>query len=239
MAKILIVNIKGPKGEQGPQGIQGIPGPAGADGEIDSNSLIDFEDYEGEGAPQLPDLEESLRKIESNVSIGKLMSYVKAFNMNVSNFLKGVVTLGKLANNLTTTEEGFALDARQGTIIAAKNMQLERAIAELNNNLKAKRIWSGEATSGENIDFTEDIRKYNQLFFYTGGIVLSGFILGNVTAHGVFTNNTSSMSMYGLYAVVKNNGLTLQLNTSSRFILNSMNSNNTSENFTITQVYGL
>ncbi len=64
MAKVLIGNIKGPKGEQGPPGIQGIPGPAGADGEIDSNSLIEFEDYEGEGAPQLPSLEESLRKIE-------------------------------------------------------------------------------------------------------------------------------------------------------------------------------
>lgn len=135
MAKVLIGNIKGPKGEQGPPGIQGIPGPAGADGEIDSNSLIEFEDYEGEGAPQLPSLEESLRKIESNISIGKWMSYVKAFNMNVSNFLKGVVTLGKLANNLTTTEEGFALDARQGSIIAAKNAQLENAIEELNSNI--------------------------------------------------------------------------------------------------------
>ncbi len=138
MAKVLIGNIKGPKGEQGPQGIQGIPGPAGADGEIDSNSLIEFEDYEGEGAPQLPSLEESLGKIESNISIGKWMSYVKAFNMNVSNFLKGVVTLGKLANNLTTTEEGFALDARQGSIIAAKNAQLENAIEELNSNIAIK-----------------------------------------------------------------------------------------------------
>lgn len=237
MAKVLIGNIKGPKGEQGPQGIQGIPGPAGADGEIDSNSLIEFVDYEGEGAPQLPGLEESLGKIESNISIGKLMSYVKAFNMNVSNFLKGVVTLGKLANNLTTTEEGFALDARQGSIIAAKNAQLESAIEELNSNLKAKKIWYGEAATGSTIHFVEDIRKYNQLFFYTGGITLSSFILGNITAHGIFTNNVSSISIYGLYGVIKNDGLTVQLNNATRFVLNSTNS--ASENFTITQIYGL
>lgn len=134
MSKILIGNIKGPRGEQGPQGIQGIPGPAGADGKVDSHSIIEFEDYERELSPPLPGLEESLTKIQSNNSIGKLISYIKAFNMNVSSFLKEAVTMNKLANNLDTTESGFALDARQGSIIKAKNAELENAIGEINNN---------------------------------------------------------------------------------------------------------
>jgi len=134
MSKILIGNIKGPRGEQGPQGIQGIPGPVGADGKVDSHSLIEFEDYERELSPPLPGMEESLTKIQSNHSIGKLISYIKAFNMNVSTFLKEAVTMNKLANNLDTTENGFALDARQGSIIKAKNAELENAIEAISND---------------------------------------------------------------------------------------------------------
>ncbi len=134
MNKILIGNIKGPRGEQGPQGIQGIPGPAGADGRVDSHSLIEFEDYKGEMAPSLPGLEESLTKIESNRPIGKLISHIKAFNIHVSNFLKETITMSKLANNLTTIEKGFAMDARQGPVITAKNIQLENTIEEIKND---------------------------------------------------------------------------------------------------------
>lgn len=78
MSKILIGNIKGPRGEQGPQGIQGISGPTGADGKVDSHSIIEFEDYERESSPPLPGLEESLTKIQSNNSIGKLISYLSS-----------------------------------------------------------------------------------------------------------------------------------------------------------------
>lgn len=134
MSKILIGNVKGPRGEQGPQGIQGIPGPAGVDGKVDSQSLIEFEDYERELSPPLPGLEDSLTKIQSNNSIGKLISYIKAFNMNVSSVLKEAVTMSKLANNLDTTENGFVLDARQGPIIKAKNTELEKAIGAINND---------------------------------------------------------------------------------------------------------
>ena len=82
----------------------------------------------------------------------------------------------------------------------------------------------------------------NKIFFFSLKVVVfilftGQFILGNITAHGIFTNNVSSISIYGLYGVIKNDGLTVQLNNATRFVLNSTNS--ASENFTITQIYGL
>ena len=114
---------------------------------------------------------------------------------SLSAIVQGLKILGTNVGVITGITSD--LNSESDTIAASS-----KAVATLSSNLRAKKIWTGEAAERSSIQFTEDIRKYNQLFFYTGGIVLSGFILGNVTAQGIFTNNISSISLYGLYAVV-------------------------------------
>jgi hypothetical protein len=173
--------------------------------------------------------EEAVNGIQSHVSLFTTLSNMKK---SLSAIVQGLKILGTNVGVITGITSD--LNSESDTIAASS-----KAVATLSSNLRAKKIWTGEAAERSSIQFTEDIRKYNQLFFYTGGIVLSGFILGNVTAQGIFTNNISSISLYGLYAVVKNDGLTLQLNNLTRCILNTNTSNYTSEHFTITQIYGL
>lgn len=88
--------------------------------EIDISILEStFEDWTT--TTPVPSPEVALANIISGANNGSLWSNIKAF-------CKGVITLGKISNNLITTEAGLALDARQGKV-------LNDAIGVINNNL--------------------------------------------------------------------------------------------------------
>lgn len=83
-----------------------------------SDTAVTFEDY-SVNTPPSP--ETALGNIKTGSKLSILFSNIKAF-------CKGAITIGRLANNLSTTAEGLALDARQGKA-------LNDLIGEINSNL--------------------------------------------------------------------------------------------------------
>lgn len=82
------------------------------------DNIATFEDY---SSTTPPSAEIALGNIVTGNKLSSLFSNIKAF-------CKGVITLGRLANNLSTTSEGLALDARQGKV-------LNDSISMINSNL--------------------------------------------------------------------------------------------------------
>lgn len=109
MARLLIGNFKGIKGDKGEKGDDGV---------IDSNSIISFEDYTNSTPPPT---DMALGSIKTGKSISSLLSNIKALLMST-------LTTSKLANNLNTNQEGFALDARMGK-------QLGDSVGAINDSL--------------------------------------------------------------------------------------------------------
>ena len=109
MARLLIGNFKGIKGDKGEKGDDGV---------IDSNSIISFEDYTNSTPPPT---DMALGSIKTGKSISSLLSNIKALLMST-------LTTSKLANNLNTNQEGFALDARMGK-------QLGDSVGAINDTL--------------------------------------------------------------------------------------------------------
>ncbi|MBA4687238.1 MAG: hypothetical protein H2184_08790 [Candidatus Galacturonibacter soehngenii] len=112
MARLLIGNFKGIKGDKGEKGDDGV---------IDSNSIISFEDYTNSTPPPT---DMALGSIKTGKSISSLLSNIKALLMST-------LTTSKLANNLSTNQEGFALDARMGK-------QLGDSVGAINDTLPSR-----------------------------------------------------------------------------------------------------
>ena len=92
-----VVGPQGPKGDTGDTGPQGPQGPQGEPGVVDTDTAMEFTEA---GTRENINSTESLKTI-----LGKIKKYftdLKAHAFNAP------------ANNLTTTQEGYALDARQG-----------------------------------------------------------------------------------------------------------------------------
>ncbi len=92
-----VVGPQGPKGDTGDTGPQGPQGPQGEPGVVDMDTAMEFTEA---GTRANINSTESLKTI-----LGKIKKYftdLKAHAFNAP------------ANNLTTTQEGYALDARQG-----------------------------------------------------------------------------------------------------------------------------
>lgn len=88
------------------------------------DNIITFEDYTT--TTPIPSAEAALSEILSGKKHNSLWSNIKAF-------CNGVITVGKLANNLITTNEGLALDARQGKV-------LKDEVDTINNNLAGLKV---------------------------------------------------------------------------------------------------
>lgn len=104
MGTILIGNIKGPQGSQGIQGPQGPVGPVGPT---------------GPGA----DIYNGLDQTEAGVAgldsyQGRILDQKK-------------LDVAKVANNLTTAGEGYALDARQGKALNEKKFDAANVVNNL------------------------------------------------------------------------------------------------------------
>lgn len=106
MGTILIGNIKGPQGSQGIQGPQGPVGPVGPT---------------GPGA----DIYNGLDQTEAGVA------GLDSYQGRVLDQKK--LDVAKVANNLTTAVEGYALDARQGKALDEKKLNASAFVVE--NNL--------------------------------------------------------------------------------------------------------
>lgn len=124
MGTILIGNIKGPQGSQGIQGPQGPVGPVGPT---------------GPGA----DIYNGLDQTEAGVAgldsyQGKVLDQKKLDAENV-------------ANNLTTTASGYALDARQGKVLNDRINGLDVIITETSveaNITQSLNAGGGKAWTG-------------------------------------------------------------------------------------------
>lgn len=104
MGTILIGNIKGPQGSQGIQGPQGPVGPVGPT---------------GPGA----DIYNGLDQTEAGVA------GLDSYQGRVLDQKK--LDVAKVANNLTTAGEGYALDARQGKALDEKKLDVNRVANNL------------------------------------------------------------------------------------------------------------
>ena len=104
MGTILIGNIKGPQGSQGIQGPQGPVGPVGPT---------------GPGA----DIYNGLDQTEAGVA------GLDSYQGRVLDQKK--LDVAKVANNLTTAGEGYALDARQGKALDEKKLNVNNVVNNL------------------------------------------------------------------------------------------------------------
>lgn len=104
MGTILIGNIKGPQGSQGIQGPQGPVGPVGPT---------------GPGA----DIYNGLDQTEAGVA------GLDSYQGRVLDQKK--LDVAKVANNLTTAVEGYALDARQGKALDEKKLNVDNVVNNL------------------------------------------------------------------------------------------------------------
>lgn len=156
MPRICIGNFKGPKGEkgdtgegktgpQGPQGEKGDVGPAGPKGEKGDPGPAGTTDTTFTEAT-------TLTKLVSGESFKAMLGKIAKAVSSVFDKLDK----SKVVNNQTTTEDGYALDARQ----ANPNIDgtLAKQVADLNGSLGT-------------FDFIPDGSNLN---YYTSGVYMIG-----------------------------------------------------------------
>lgn len=154
MARLLIGNFKGIKGDKGEKGDDGV---------IDSNSIISFEDYTNSTPPPT---DMALGSIKTGKSISSLLSNIKALLMST-------LTTSKLANNLSTNQEGFALDARMGK-------QLGESVGAINERLAKNEFTITPNTNYVVEDNLKTLRRINKrcdvslMVKYNGGNFVAG-----------------------------------------------------------------
>lgn len=120
MARVLIGNFKGPKGdtgEKGPKGDTGPQGPKGATGAVDASTKIAYTTPTTYSAPASGD------------TIATLFGKITKGLADLFTAVGKKLDTSKVVNNLTTTAEGYALDARQGKV-------LNDAVGELNSKFE-------------------------------------------------------------------------------------------------------
>lgn len=146
MADILIGNVKGPQGAQGAQGVQGEQGeaatievgsvttvPYGQTASVvnsgtESEAILDFTIPQGRPGEQVTDMQNltlsSMTTSSASFPIpaigetGKVIfgKIVKWFS-DMSALVATKLNASNVVNNLTTTDSGYALDARQGKVL--------------------------------------------------------------------------------------------------------------------------
>lgn len=101
--------------------------------------------------------------------LGKMRKFLQDFNT----FKTNIITLSKLANNLTTTSVGMALDARQGKVLKDEintlNGSLQAVNNKINNNIYAIKQNLPGATlqpykSYSTVATVQDINGYTPIF---------------------------------------------------------------------------
>ena len=150
MPRICIGNFKGPKGEKGDPG-EGKKGPAGPQGEKGDVGPAGPQGEKGDVGPAGPKGEKGDPGPAGNTdttfteatTLTKLVSG-ESFKAMLGKIAKAVSSVfdkldkSKVVNNQTTTEAGYALDARQ----ANPNIDgtLAKQVADLNGSLNSKKI---------------------------------------------------------------------------------------------------
>ena len=83
-----------------------------------------FEDYTNPET-EIPDADTAMAAIKSKTSIGVLFQNIKAF-------FKGVITIGRLVDNCTSTSTDLGLTANQGKVLMDRILGVEEDVSELN-----------------------------------------------------------------------------------------------------------
>lgn len=150
MPKICIGNFKGPKGDRGDTG-EGKTGPAGPQGEKGDVGPAGPQGEKGDVGPAGPKGEKgdpgpagtTDTAFTEATTLTKLVSG-ESFKAMLGKIAKAVSSVfdkldkSKVVNNQTTTEAGYALDARQ----ANPNIDgtLAKQVADLNGSLNSKKV---------------------------------------------------------------------------------------------------
>lgn len=111
-----VVGPQGPKGDTGDTGPQGPQGPQGEPGVVDMDTAMEFTEA---GTRANINSTESLKTI-----LGKIKKYFTDLKVHAFN---------APANNLTTTQEGYALDARQGKALKDQLDAQNSVLADFRN----------------------------------------------------------------------------------------------------------
>lgn len=207
MGTILIGNIKGPQGSQGIQGPQGPVGPVGPT---------------GPGA----DIYNGLDQTEAGVA------GLDSYQGRVLDQKK--LDVAKVANNLTTTGEGYALDARQGKALDEKKLNASDFVvvnnlnttaagrvldARQGNVLNATRTFSLTAEQEYSVGMLGDKTLYRKYLHFSGvtaatntEVLLSSQSIPSTAMH--VSVNAQSMVKNGDLALPANSMYTLVYRTS-------------------------
>ena len=180
MPKICIGNFKGPKGDKGDTG-EGKTGPAGPQGEKGDVGPAGPQGEKGDVGPAGPKGEKgdpgpagtTDTSFTEATTLTKLVSG-ESFKAMLGKIAKAVSSVfdkldkSKVVNNQVTTEEGYALDARQ----ANPNIDgtLAKQVADLNGSLGVKKYY-GKLIATDFVQFRTEQQIYNSIYIF-GNIVM-------------------------------------------------------------------
>lgn len=183
MPRICIGNFKGPKGEKGDTG-EGKTGPAGPQGEKGDVGPAGPQGKKGDVGPAGPKGEKgdpgpagtTDTTFTEATTLTKLVSG-ESFKAMLGKIAKAVSSVfdkldkSKVVNNQTTTEAGYALDARQ----ANPNIDgtLAKQVADLNGSLNNVTKIYGSIKAGENLEMRAG-NLYNAIYIF-GKLVMISF----------------------------------------------------------------
>lgn len=204
--RTLIGNIKGPKGDKGDTGDTGARG-AGATVSIGSvtttayggnanvtnsgtatDAVFDFVLPQGAPGETVTDMENLTLSSMTEPSVqfpipsigdtGKVIfGKITKWFSDMTALVATKLNISSVVNNLTTTESGYALDARQGKALNDKLATSAETINSTYGLLRVKRAgniityqWNGNSTTppttGENIGtLSENFRPFDAVFF--------------------------------------------------------------------------
>jgi len=180
MPKICIGNFKGPKGDKGDTG-EGKTGPAGPQGEKGDVGPAGPQGKKGDVGPAGPKGEKgdpgpagtTDTTFTEATTLTKLVSG-ESFKAMLGKIAKAVSSVfdkldkSKVVNNQTTTEAGYALDARQ----ANPNIDgtLAKQVADLNGSLKIKIVqWTPYCPR---TDFADKVKLSEAMALRYGSLVI-------------------------------------------------------------------
>lgn len=180
MPRICIGNFKGPKGDKGDTG-EGKTGPAGQQGEKGDVGPAGPQGEKGDVGPAGPKGEKgdpgpagtTDTTFTEATTLAKLVSG-ESFKAMLGKIAKAVSSVfdkldkSKVVNNQTTTEAGYALDARQ----ANPNIDgtLAKQVAELNGSLKIKIVqWTPYCPR---TDFADKVKLSEAMALRYGSLVI-------------------------------------------------------------------
>lgn len=113
--------------------------------------------------------------------------------------ISGALPAANVVNNLTTTEAGFALDARQGN----PNVEgtLAKKLSDFENGLNVKKYYGQLVAHTDIVKFREQLPMYNAIYIF-GSLVMISFsvilqvVINNPTASTMYRIVTLPGSLY-------------------------------------------